>query len=704
MEKIVLNVEGMDCSNCALSITKKLKSYGLDDANVNFTTGEAAFTVKDRALLPEVIQGIQKLGYRVKDDSREEDKPFFTLERKFWFCLFFTLPLFLHMFLPVHFLHRPLVQFLLCLPVFAVGIIHFGRSAWGSIRAGLPNMDVLIIIGATAAFIYSLYGTMWMTNGDQNSKYLFYETAATIITLVLLGNLLEHRSVKQTTTAITELSSLQQVKAKKIITVSGAEKFEEVDSLQLISGDIVQVNDGDRVPADAEIIDGSAHLDESMITGESDPCFRTKGSTVIGGTVVTSGHIRARITKVGQDSVLAGIIRLVKDAQRDKPSIQRLGDKVSAVFVPVVLAISMLTFILAYVVFNMPVTSAMMNSIAVLVISCPCAMGLATPTAVIAGIGRAAQNGILIKGGRTLEELAGIKTIVFDKTGTLTTGDFKIKEIHCDEGTDKKEIIDIVYGLEHSSSHPIAKALVKELNEKASLTLLNNVVEIKGRGIKGNMNGNEYFAGTVLELSDRISSVYSVIYVYKNGKRIGYVIMEDEMKADAAEVIMVLKQEGINIVMLSGDQKYKCDEVAQQLKIEEVYSECSPAKKLELIDELLKRGPLAMVGDGINDAPALTKATIGISMGNATQVAMQSAQVLLLDRSRLGKIRDAVMISRHTLKTIRQNLFWAFFYNVLAIPVAAFGMLNPMIAALAMAFSDVIVIGNSLRLKTKQLK
>ncbi|MEW6467416.1 MAG: cation-translocating P-type ATPase [Bacteroidota bacterium] len=708
-DHIVLKIEGMDCSSCALNISKVIERKGSTNVNVNFTTGEATFDLREKSLLPVIKEDIRRLGYTVvnsgQDHAHHEHSHMAGVEKKFYFCLLFTLPLFLHMFADIAVLHNPYVQLALCIPVFIVGLLHFGKSAWASVRMLSPNMDVLIFIGSASAFFYSLAGMVLYAGSHLLHSYLFFETSATIITLVLLGNVLEHRSVKQTTTAIRELSALQAVKARRVRMHEGHESLEEVDLAKISPGDLLQVNTGDKVPVDGELVSGSASLDESMISGESLPVEKTTGSKLIGGTLVANGNFRMRAEQVGSETVLSKIIDMVKNAQNLKPSIQKLGDRVSAVFVPVVLGIALVTFLGAWLLFDLPARQALMNSIAVLVISCPCAMGLATPTAIMAGIGRAARNGVLIKGGSTLEELAKVRLMVFDKTGTLTTGNFRIGKINLAEGASREEVQDILLQLEQRSSHPIARSIVSALEGQVEKKLVfTEVREEKGLGISArDKDGNHYQAGSYRLAADLTPDKTHAVYVIRNSRLLATVDLEDELKANVKETISALRSQGIEPVMLSGDTAAKAEAVARAAGIDTVYSEKLPDEKLAIISELAAKQPVAMVGDGINDAPALARATVGISISNATQIAIQSAQVILLKGKDLSQLGLAHRISRHTLLTVKQNLFWAFFYNVIAIPVAAMGYLSPMIGALAMAFSDVIVIGNSIRLKTKKL-
>lgn len=703
---IKLNVEGMTCTNCALGISKYLEKQGLENVSVNFATSEVRFRPTVAVNLPDIEAGIERLGFQVvkAPSFNEHGHPHthtakgFTIERKLLFCALFTIPLLLHMFWHHHWLMNPWVQLTLSLPVMAVGLWHFGRSALSSLRAGVPNMEVLITLGASAAFGYSLAGAIMQLGPD----YLFFETAATIITLVLLGNVIEHRSVQQTTTAIRELSKLQVPTAKRItMDANGQEQLEEVASALVRKGDLVQVNTGDKVPFDGKIVWGHAVIDEALVTGESIPVERMNGQYVIGGTLVANGSIKVWVEAVGDKTYLARIIELVKSAQQNKPSIQRLADRVSAIFVPVVIGLAAVAFVLAYFILGVDLTGALLRSIAVLAIACPCAMGLATPTAIMVGVGRVTREGILIKGGKTVEQLAGVKQIVFDKTGTLTTGHFKVKQVKLFSGTES-EAASILYSLEQKSSHPIAKSLVREFKGAGEI-VFTRTEEIKGSGIRGfDAEGNVYESGSFLLARTHTTDNHFDVYVLKNNELLAAIELQDEIKPEALETIKYLNQNGIRTLLLSGDRYEKCYQVATALGIDAFYAERKPDEKLDIIAQLSKDMPTAMVGDGINDAPALAKATIGISLSNATEVAIDSSQVILLNGN-LSYLTEAIKVSKATVTTIKQNLFWAFAYNLVAIPIAMAGLLNPMVAALSMAFSDVVVIGNSIRLKYRKV-
>ncbi len=693
---VELNVTGMHCNNCAISVHKLLEKKGLHHIFVDFASEEVKFSTPDEAVVPGVIKDIEGLGYKVVADMNNHHEPFYDkVENKFLFSLVFTVPLLLHMVLPWHFLHNPIVQLILCLPVFILGCLHFGKSAINSLKGGVPNMDVLIFVGSSSAFIYSLIGTVQHL-GD---NYLFYETCATIITLVLLGNVFEKRSVSQTTSAVKDLVKIQLVNAIRVVN----DGTEVISAKEVRPGDILLVNTGDKIPVDGEVLSGEASIDESMLTGESIPVEKAKYDKVIGGTIIQHGNIRMIATKVGSNTVLSQIIELMKRAQSAKPPVQKLGDRVAAVFVPAVIGIALLTFILAFYAFDVSFQKALMNAIAVLVISCPCAMGLATPTAVMVGLGRAAKNGILIKGGDTIEAVANTKYVVFDKTGTLTTGKFNIKEIKT-EIDDVEMVRGIILAIEERSNHPIAQSLVTGLKSLTSKKIiLKSATEEKGLGMRAeDVDGNKYFLGTALKSDKTIQGTDFNLFLYQNHNLLAQISIEDDIKPDAAELIATLKKMGIVPILLSGDRQSKCEQVAKAIGIDKVYGEKLPEQKLVIIDLCKKKGKTIMIGDGINDAPALTQADVGVSMNDASQVAIQSARVVLLNTD-LQSVVKFMQISKHTLITIKQNLFWAFAYNLVAIPIAAIGLLNPMVGAFAMAFSDVVVIGNSLRLKRKKI-
>jgi len=705
MEKVEWKVEGMDCTNCALTISKYLNKEGMKEVKVNFIGGDVSFEMKSDAVKESLAKGIEGLGYKVISNDRKQTTHHsrFTIHfltnhlQRFLFCLPFTLLLMLHM-LPwhIHFLMNPWIQLAICLPVFIVGMSYFGVSAIKSLRGGVPNMNVLIAVGATAAFVYSLVGTFW-----GNMDYIFYETTATIITLVFLGEWVENRSVMMTQKELDKLSKQQIVMANMIaFDEDHKEVILPVESDQLRVGDLVLIKSGEQVPADCKILWGDIHVNEALLTGESKPVSKHKKDTLTGGSLVTDGTVKAQVTAVGKDTVLSNIVNLVKQAQSEKPPVQQLADKISAVFVPAVIVIAVLTFLLNYFLFDISGTSSLMRSIAVLVISCPCAMGLATPAAIAVGLGRAAKNGILFRNAKSLELFKNIRMVVFDKTGTLTKGNLVITKF--ESSSDEDAFKQLVFSLEKYSNHPIAKAITATWKTGNAIQW-KKVEEIKGTGVAGEDSaGNHYKVGSFKMAAGLTNDQSHAVYVIKNDLLIGWIDVEDEVRTEAAEVIQYFNAKGIKTVLLSGDSKERTNAVAVALGIKEVYAERSPEEKLTIIEQLNAAMPVAMVGDGINDAPALAKATIGISLSEATQLAMQTAQVVLMNKG-IRNLPLALGLGKHTFSTIKGNLFWAFIYNVVAIPVAAAGFLQPGIAALAMGLSDVVLAINSVWLNYKKV-
>lgn len=702
MEKTNWKVEGMTCSNCSLTVTKFLEKQGRQNVKVNLISGDVIFDKDANGDTDSLIKGIEDLGYTVKTGAPQQQRPrravFKNHFQRFLFCLVFTAPLMLHMFdrwINLGWLMNPYVQLALCLPVYIVGMDFFGRSAVRSIRNGMPNMNVLVAIGATAAFVYSLAGTLFFVAHE----YLFYETAAAIITLVFLGNYLEDASIESTQRALNRIAKSQTVTANMI---AFDDKHEEiilpVDNSQLKTGDLVLIKTGEQVPADCKILTGSGSINESIITGESLPVEKNPKDKLIGGSLVTDGVFKAQVTAEAKHSVLANIVNLVKQAQGEKPPVQQLADRISAIFVPVVLVIAALTFIInLFAIENL--TASLMRSIAVLVIACPCAMGLATPAAIAVGLGRAARNGILFRNAKSLELFKDIRQVVFDKTGTLTTGEFVVANFH--STLPEAEFKSIVYSLEKFSNHPIAKSLTDAWKTKDEIRW-SKTKEVKGVGMIGETrNGDRYAIGSH-NISGTITGETHNLYVIRNEELIGWIDIKDSIREEAHAVIKYLKEKGIKTILLSGDKYQTCRLVADQLNIDEVFAEQSPEQKLSKIAELTLAQPTAMIGDGINDAPALAKATIGISLSEASQVAVQTADVVLMNNG-LRQLNLSLGLGRHTYITIKQNLFWAFIYNIIAIPVAAFGWLTPTFGALVMGLSDVVLAVNSVRLYVKKV-
>jgi P-type Cu+ transporter len=709
METFKWKVEGMTCANCALVVSTYLQRQGLKNVKVNPVDGHVSFEA-DTEAIPEqkITKGIEGLGYRVAGNghahghdhghAHDEGKMNFHL-RRFLICLPFTLVLMMHMFPALHFhwLMNPWVQLGLCLPVYLIGMDFFGRSAIRSLRNGIPNMNVLIALGATAAFVYSLAGTL-LKLGE---GYLFYETAATIITLVFLGNYMEDASIASTQKALKKLAQSQKVMANMIaFDEHHQEIIFPVENTQLRSGDLILIKSGEQVPTDCKILWGEASVNEAIITGESLPVFKKGKDKLIGGSMLLDGTVKAQVTAAGDETVLSNILHLVEQAQSERPPMQKMADRISAIFVPVVIGIAVVSFIINYVVLS-DFTASLMRSIAVLVIACPCAMGLATPAAIAVGLGRAARSGILFRNATSLENFKDIRQAVFDKTGTLTTGNFTIAEYKFND-VSEEEFRRIVFSLEKYSNHPLAKSITENWRTKNEIRW-QKIEEIKGTGMKAtDKEGNSYLAGSSRMAEAFTAEQHHSIYVVKNNTLLGWIDLKDEIRPEAPSVIRYFRDKGIRTFLLSGDNLRKCKTLAEQLGIDEVIAEQTPEEKLETVAELTSIAPTAMVGDGINDAPALAKATIGISMSDATQVAMQTAQVVLMNKG-LKNLPTALGLGRHTHLTIKQNLFWAFIYNIVAIPVAAVGLLTPTFGALVMGLSDVVLAANSVRLFVKKV-
>lgn len=726
MEKVNWKVEGMTCTNCALTVNKYLQSQGMQNVKVNFIGGDVSFELPENSSPKIIAKGINSLGYTVKnDDSNEPTKKskrlFSNHLQRFWFCFVFTAPLMLHMIpgVHIHFLMNPYVQLGLTIPVFMVGMDFFGRSAIKSLLKGIPNMNVLIALGAVAAFGYSLYGTLI----GRAEEFLFYETAATIITLVFLGNWMEDRSVETTQAALKKLAITQKSMANMIAyDDQHQEHVFPVESTSLKVGDLLLIKSGEQVPMDCKILWGEAQINEAIISGESAPIFKKINDHLIGGSILESGTIKAYVTAVGDDTVLANILRLVRDAQSEKPPVQQLADKISAIFVPTVVSIAVITVLINYFATDIGFGASLLRGIAVLVISCPCAMGLATPAAIAVGLGRAARNGILFKNAKSLEIFKSIKQVVFDKTGTLTTGHFDIVGASVGQWSivnDQWEKISnmvntsnniitpdefkrIAYSLEKYSNHPIASAISKKWKSKEDIRWA-KIEEVKGLGMQAtDRDGNTYVAGSFKAAAELTNDLSHNVYIIRNNELLGWIDVADEIRTEAKEVITSLKNRGIKTILLSGDKKENCEKVGRNLGIDLIIGEQTPEQKLEKIAQFNQEVPTAMVGDGINDAPALAKATVGISLSDSTQVAMQSAQVVLMNHG-LKNLPLALGLGKHTYITIKENLFWAFAYNIVAIPVAALGYLNPTFGALVMGLSDVVLAVNSVRLNFKKV-
>jgi Cu+-exporting ATPase len=702
-EMVNWKVDGMSCANCVLTIGKYLEKAGLQNITVNLIGGDVSFKLVGNTTRQDIRNGIESLGYNVQtgevQPNAKNRKFLHTNLQRFLFCLFFTLPMILSMIVEIPWLMHPLVQLILCLPVYIVGMQFFGRSALKSIRNGLPNMNVLIAIGASAAFIYSLTGTLL----HLGEAFLFYETAAAILTLIFLGNYIEELTIRSTQRALKDLAKSQVLMANMI---AFDDKHQEmvfpVESTQLRTGDIILIKSGEQVPADCKILWGNASVSEAIITGENLPVEKGAKGLLIGGSLLRDGTVKAQVTAAGGDSVLSNIIRLVKQAQGEKPPVQQMADRISAVFVPIVLVIALITFFVNFWLLHR-LTPSLMRSIAVLVIACPCAMGLATPAAIAVGLGRAARKGILFRHAKSLELFKNIRQVVFDKTGTLTTGQFTLSGFKIfDNAVPVEEFMRIAFSLEKYSNHPVAKAIADIWRTKQPLVWA-KIEEIKGVGMRAETKqGEVYQAGSYRVAMSLTEDDQHNIYITHNDFLIGWIDVSDEIRPEAKMVIVYFKNKGIKTILLSGDKKAKCDQLAGQLGIDLSFSEQTPEQKLEKITALNSKQLTAMIGDGINDAPALAKACISVSMSDASQIAMQTADIVLMDNG-IRNLPLALGLGRHTFRTIQENLFWAFFYNIIAIPVAACGFLSPALAALVMGLSDVVLAFNSVRLFVKKV-
>jgi len=709
MKTVKCKVEGMSCSGCVNNITRYLEKSGMKQVSVSLATGDVQFEADEAAVLDPVWNGIEQMGYHVvrEEESGRKRSGNMPLLVRWIVCLLFTLPLLLHMWVSWEWLHLAWVQALLATPVVVIGLLHFGKSAWHAVRNGAANMDVLITMGVVAGYVYSMLA--WLFPGLFGTAHppVYFEAPAAIISFVLLGNWLEQKAVRRTASAVEELLRLQVTQAHRVDPVSG--RIEDVDNRLLQVQDEVLIREGEQVPADGVIVWGEAWVNEALFTGESAPVKRRQGDQLIGGTILQQGAVRAQVQAVGQQTVLGRMIALVQQAQARKPSVQRLADRISAVFVPAVVAIAVLTVIVSMGIFHLPLSAALLRAMAVLVIACPCAMGLATPAAIMVGLGRAGKMGILIKDPEVLEKIRKLHTIVFDKTGTLTRGQPAIARSACFQ-VSEQSFRAIVAALEQHSTHPVARAVEREWGRYAAFEFV-RVEEKKGWGVEGvDSQGNIYRLGNSRWFArDLELPLGHQLYLARKSaadsqaELLGWIDLADELRPEAGEVLGRLKQQGYRIVMLSGDRREACEAVARELGIEEIYAEQTPEGKQQVLHRLMEQGVVAMVGDGINDAPALAQADISIAVAEASTITMQSASMVLLGNS-LQQLPVALQLARHTYRTIQENLLWALAYNLVAIPAASLGALSPVIAAFSMGFSDLVLVINSLRLYTRKIK
>ncbi len=715
--KITLQISGMSCASCAQKIERTLqKTKGVQNAVVNISTEKATVEFTKPVTEKTIKEIIYKLGYAVKAKDSHTHGGFLDLKKRLLISLLFSIPVFI---LGMFFMENPIpyqnyflwllstpVQFGIALPMY--------KSAFKALRSKSANMDTLIVMGTSAAYFYSVYVVL------SGKGHVYFEASAVLITIVVFGRYLEAKAKGKTSEAIKKLIGLTP---KTAIIMRGRKEIKiKIDDVKV--GDIIIVKPGEKIPVDGLIVEGHSSIDESMVTGESIPVEKKKGNGVIGATINKHGSFKFKATKVGANTTLSQIIKLIEDAQGSKAPIQRFADKISAYFVPGVLAIAIITFLVWFFAVGAEFRFALLASVAVLVIACPCALGLATPTAIMVGTGKGARQGILIKGGEALESAHKLKHIIFDKTGTITKGEPELTDIVVMGKHKEKEVLVIAASIEKNSEHPLAESIVNKAQQrKLKLKKATNFKAVPGQGVVAKISGKKYYFGNnKLMKSNKINIVLAqkkaikleeqgktAMFLAEAKKIIGVIAVADTLKENSREAVKKLEDLGIGVYMITGDNERTAQAIAKEVGIKHYFSEVLPEDKAKYVKKLQKEGKVGMVGDGINDAPALAQADIGIAMSSGTDVAMETGNIVLMKNDLLDVVK-AIKLSKMTMSKIKQNMFWALFYNTMGIPVAAGilypftgWLLNPLIAGAAMALSSVSVVTNSLLLRMKKL-
>ncbi len=727
MRKSSIKIGGMTCASCSARIEKVLgKTDGIESAAVNLAAETALVIHDDSVSVNDIISRIEKIGFTAKEiekndeasNEEEKRKEIKKLRVSFIVAAILTFPLIIGMFLnfaEIHnnvtmFLHNPYYQLIVATPVqFVIGW-RFYKHGFAALRSKSPNMDVLIALGTSAAYFLSIYNIVSGNVNAHTMEGLYFESSMTVITLILLGKFLESGAKQKTSDAIKKLMKLQPQTAHLLR--DGAET--DVTVSALVCGDILVVRPGESIPLDGVVRDGNSSVDESMLTGESMPVSKCPGDSVFGATINTTGSFVMEVTKVGDDTALSKIVRMVREAQGSKAPIQKTADKVASIFVPSVLLIALATFVL-WTVFGGDWQRALINSVSVLVIACPCSLGLATPTAIMVGVGVGAEHGILIKSGEYLELAHKIDTIILDKTGTVTSGEPKLAEVVSLNGMSTDEIKYIAAVAEKMSEHPLGRAIAESVDTSDAMP--DSFESLTGKGIKAVVDGRDVVIGTrsLMHSMDICTDAAeetllkletmgkTAMLMARDGECIAILAVADTVKPESKQAVELLESRGVQVYMITGDNHRTAMAVAEETGIKNVLAEVLPGDKAGKVKELRKTGKtVAMVGDGINDAPALAEADVGIAMGTGTEIAMETADITIM-AGNLTLLSSVIALSGATMRKIHQNLFWAFIYNIIGIPFAAFGILNPIIAGAAMSLSSVSVVTNSLLLKRSKI-